>query len=120
MLPCRFAFADLELDFTDAFFEAMSGLTTTGSTIITNLDAAPNGILLWRAILQWLGGIGIIVMSIAILPMLKIGGNQLFQMESSDSSEKALPRIAQIASGVGFVYLALTAICADASLVIRI
>jgi trk system potassium uptake protein len=107
-----FAFADLDLSFTDAFFEAMSGLTTTGSTVITSLDTAPSGILLWRAILQWLGGIGIIVMSIAILPMLKIGGNQLFQMESSDRSEKVLPRVAQIASGVGFVYLGLTAACA--------
>jgi trk system potassium uptake protein TrkH len=107
-----FAFADLELNFTDAFFEAMSGLTTTGSTVITTLDTAPSGILLWRAILQWLGGIGIIVMSIAILPMLKIGGNQLFRTESSDSSDKVLPRVAQIASGVGFVYLALTAACA--------
>ena len=107
-----FAFADLEMDFTDAFFEAMSGLTTTGSTVITDLDTVPSGILLWRAILQWLGGIGIIVMSIAILPMLKIGGNQLFQTESSDSSDKVLPRVAQIASGVGFVYLALTALCA--------
>ena len=107
-----FAFADLELNFTDAFFEAMSGLTTTGSTVITTLDTAPSGILLWRAILQWLGGIGIIVMSIAILPMLKIGGNQLFRTESSDSSDKVLPRVAQVASGVGFVYLALTAACA--------
>ena len=107
-----FAFADLDLNFTDAFFEAMSGLTTTGSTVITTLDTAPTGILLWRAILQWLGGIGIIVMSIAVLPMLKIGGNQLFQTESSDSLEKVLPRVAQIASGVGFVYLGLTAMCA--------
>ena len=107
-----FAFADLDLSFTDAFFEAMSGLTTTGSTVITSLDTAPSGILLWRAILQWLGGIGIIVMSVAILPMLKTGGNQLFQTESSDRSEKVLPRVAQIASGVGFVYLALTAACA--------
>ncbi len=107
-----FAFADLELSFTDAFFESMSGLTTTGSTVITNLDNAPSGILLWRAILQWLGGIGIIVMSVAILPMLRIGGMQLFRTESSDSSEKVLPRVAQIASGVGFVYLALTAMCA--------
>ncbi|PPR10322.1 MAG: Trk system potassium uptake protein TrkI [Alphaproteobacteria bacterium MarineAlpha11_Bin1] len=107
-----FAFADLDLGLTDAFFEAMSGLTTTGSTVISNLDSAPNGILLWRAILQWLGGIGIIVMSIAILPMLKIGGNQLFQTESSDGSEKVMPRVAQVASGVGFVYLALTLACA--------
>lgn len=107
-----FAFADLGLSFTDAFFESMSGLTTTGSTVITGLDAAPSGILLWRAILQWLGGIGIIVMSVAILPMLKIGGNQLFRTESSDRSEKVLPRVAQIASGVGFVYLGLTIACA--------
>lgn len=107
-----FAFADLELSFTDAFFESMSGLTTTGSTVITNLDTAPSGILLWRAILQWLGGIGIIVMSVAILPMLKIGGMQLFRTESSDRSEKVLPRVAQIASGVGFIYLSLTAACA--------
>ena len=107
-----FAFADLELSFTDAFFESMSGLTTTGSTVINNLDGAPSGILLWRAILQWLGGIGIIVMSVAILPMLKIGGMQLFRTESSDRSEKVLPRIAQVASGVGFTYLGLTVLCA--------
>ncbi|MEX2454450.1 MAG: TrkH family potassium uptake protein [Rhodospirillaceae bacterium] len=107
-----FAFADLELSFTDAFFEAMSGLTTTGSTVIANLDTAPSGILLWRAILQWLGGIGIIVMSVAILPVLKIGGMQLFRTESSDRSEKVLPRIAQIASGIGFTYLGMTALCA--------
>ena len=107
-----FAFADLGLSFTDAFFESMSGLTTTGSTVITGLDHAPTGILLWRALLQWLGGIGIIVMSIAILPMLNIGGMQLFRTESSDRSEKVLPRVAQIASGVGLIYLGLTALCA--------
>ena len=109
-----FAFADLGLSYTDAFFEAMSGITTTGSTVITSLDDSPYGILLWRALLQWLGGIGIIVMAVAILPMLQIGGMQLFRMESSDRSEKALPRVAQIASYVGFVYLTLTAICAVA------
>ena len=107
-----FAFSEAGLSFTDSFFEAMSGLTTTGSTVITTLDNTPSGILLWRAILQWLGGIGIIVMSIAILPMLKIGGNQLFQTESSDSSEKVFPRVAQIASGVGLVYLTFTLVCA--------
>lgn len=106
-----FAFADLGLSFADAFFESMSGLTTTGSTVIDDLDGAPSGILLWRATLQWLGGIGIIVMSIAILPMLRIGGNQLFRTESSDRSEKVMPRMAQIASGVGFVYLGLTVVC---------
>jgi trk system potassium uptake protein TrkH len=107
-----FAFSELGLSFTDAFFEAMSGITTTGSTVITTLDTAPKGILLWRALLQWLGGIGIIVMAIAVLPMLKIGGMQLFRMESSDHSEKVMPRVTQVASGIGLVYLALTVICA--------
>ena len=109
-----FAFSELGLSYTDAFFEAMSGITTTGSTVITSLDTAPGGILLWRALLQWLGGIGIIVMAIAILPVLKIGGMQLFRMESSYHSEKVMPRVTQVASGIGFVYLALTAICAVA------
>ena len=77
-----FAFAELEMSYTDAFFESMSGLTTTGSTVIVGLDSAPPGILLWRALLQWLGGIGIIVMAIAILPMLGVGGMQLFHAES--------------------------------------
>ena len=109
-----FAFANLGLSYTDAFFEAMSGITTTGSTVITDLDSAAYGILLWRALLQWLGGIGIIVMAVAIMPMLHIGGMQLFRMESSDRSEKVMPRVTQIASGVGFIYLTLTAICAAA------
>ena len=103
-----FAFTDLELSYTDAYFEAMSGLTTTGSTVIVGLDQAPPGILLWRALLQWLGGIGIIVTAIAILPMLRVGGMQLFHTESSDSSEKVLPRAAQLAGAIGLVYLALT------------
>lgn len=107
-----FMFANLGLSFTDAFFEAMSGVTTTGSTVITGLDYAPPGILLWRALLQWLGGIGIIVMAVAILPMLRVGGMQLFRMESSDTTEKVMPRAAQVASGIGFIYLALTLICA--------
>ncbi|MFQ5785030.1 MAG: TrkH family potassium uptake protein [Alphaproteobacteria bacterium] len=103
-----FAFAALDLDYTDAFFESMSGLTTTGSTVIVGLDRAPPGILLWRALLQWQGGIGIIVMAIAVLPMLGIGGMQLFRTESSDRSEKVLPRAAQIAAAIGLTYLALT------------
>ncbi|MGB1547382.1 MAG: potassium transporter TrkG, partial [Alphaproteobacteria bacterium] len=93
------AFSDLDLSYTDAFFEAMSGLTTTGSTVIVGLDDAPPGILLWRALLQWLGGVGIIVMAVAVLPVLQVGGMQLFQTESSDTSEKVLPRIAQIITG---------------------
>ena len=108
------AFSGLGLSFTDAFFEAMSGLTTTGSTVITGLDQAPRGILIWRAILQWLGGIGIIVMAIAVLPMLRVGGMQLFRMESSDQSEKALPRAAQIATAIGVIYLILTGVWAIA------
>ena len=105
-------FSELGMSFTDAFFEAMSGLTTTGSTVMTGLDHAPPGILIWRAILQWLGGIGIIVMAIAILPLLRVGGMQLFRMESSDQSEKALPRAAQIASAIGVIYTMLTGIWA--------
>ena len=108
------AFSDLEMSYTDAFFEAMSGVTTTGATVITNLDEAPPGILLWRAILQWMGGIGIIVMAIAVLPMLRVGGMQLFRMESSDQSEKALPRAAQVAAAIGTIYLVLTGLWAVA------
>ncbi|MBA3403912.1 MAG: TrkH family potassium uptake protein, partial [Gemmatimonadaceae bacterium] len=93
---------------TNAFFESMSGLTTTGSTVITKLDQAPAGLLLWRALLQWIGGIGIIAVAIAVLPALGIGGMQLFRTESSDRSEKAMPRVRQIATGIGLVYLSLT------------
>jgi trk system potassium uptake protein TrkH len=103
-----FAFSDLNLSYADAYFEAMSGLTTTGSTVIVGLDHAPPGILLWRALLQWLGGIGIIVTAIAILPMLRVGGMQLFRTESSDSSGKVLPRAAQISGAIGLIYLLLT------------
>lgn len=106
------AFSELNLTLADAVFEAMSGITTTGSTVIVGLDVAPPGILLWRAILQWLGGIGIIVMGVAILPMLRIGGMQLVRAESSDLSEKILPRAAQIASAIGLIYLVLTLACA--------
>ena len=107
-----FAFSELNLTFTDAYFEAMSGLTTTGSTVIAGLDTAPPGILLWRGLLQWLGGVGIVVMAVAILPMLQIGGMQMFRMESSDTSEKILPRTAQISFALAGFYLSLTAICA--------
>ena len=109
-----FVFAELNLSFADAFFEAMSGITTTGATVIVNLDNAPPGILLWRALLQWLGGIGIIVTAVAMLPMLKVGGMQLFRMESSDTTEKVLPRAAQISMAIGAIYFILTSICAVA------
>ena len=107
-----FAFASTGLSYTDAFFEAMSGITTTGSTVIAGLDTAPSGVLLWRALLQWLGGIGIIVMAVGVLPMLRIGGMQLFRAESSDRSDKVLPRVTQIATGIGMTYLGLTILCA--------
>ncbi|MCW8835933.1 MAG: TrkH family potassium uptake protein [Rhodospirillales bacterium] len=107
-------FSELNLSITDAFFEAMSGITTTGSTVISGLNGAPPGLLLWRAILQWLGGIGIIVMAISILPMLKVGGMQLFRVEAFDAEEKVLPRAAQMSAGLTLIYVALTAICAVA------
>jgi trk system potassium uptake protein TrkH len=107
-----FAFADLNLSFTDAVFESMSGITTTGATVLTKLDTVPPGILLWRSLLQWFGGIGIIVMAVAILPQLSVGGMQLFRTESSDQSEKVLPRIAQVAAAIGILYVSLTAACA--------
>jgi trk system potassium uptake protein len=106
-----FYLSDLDISYTDAFFEAISGLTTTGSTVLTGLDAMPAGILLWRSMLQWLGGIGIIVMAVAILPYLRVGGMQLFRTESSDRSEKVLPGAAQIAAAIGRIYLLLTLLC---------
>ena len=111
-----FAFGQLNMSYTDAFFEAMSGLTTTGATVISDLDGAPPGLLLWRALLQWFGGIGIIVMAISVLPMLNVGGMQLFRLESSDTSEKILPRTAQIAGAIARLYFAITAACALAYL----
>ena len=109
-----FLLYDLNLSFVDAFFESMSGITTTGSTIITNLDNTPKSILIWRAILQWLGGIGIIVMAITMLPLLNIGGMQLFRMESSESTEKILPKTREVTLVLSIIYLTLTFFCAIA------
>ncbi len=106
-----FWFSSLNMSITDSFFEAMSGVTTTGSTVITGLDYAPAGILLWRAMLQWLGGIGIIIMAMSILPFLKVGGMQIFKTELSED-EKALPRTAQLASSISVIYVSLTVLCA--------
>ena len=97
---------------SDAFFESMSGITTTGATIITNLDASPKSILLWRSVMQWLGGIGIVVMAITILPLLKVGGMQLFKMEGPDSTEKILPKTTEVATIIISTYLILTFFCA--------
>ena len=106
-----FIFSNLQLTITDAFFESMSGITTTGSTIITDLNSAPKAILFWRAILQWLGGIGIIVMAITLMPIMNVGGMQLFRISSNDASEKILPKSKEIALTLILVYSVLTLIC---------
>jgi trk system potassium uptake protein TrkH len=106
-----FLLSNLNLSFVDSFFESMSGITTTGSTVIINLDNAPKGILIWRAILQWLGGIGVIVMAITILPLLNIGGMQLFRVKGSDTTEKILPRTREVTIMISTIYLVLTFSC---------
>ncbi len=103
--------SSIDLDMAAAVFESTSAVTTTGSTVIVGLDNAPPGILLWRSILQAFGGVGFIVMALTILPFLKVGGMQLFQTESSDKSDKALPRIRQNAMAIGYIYLFLVAWC---------
>ena len=103
-----------ELGYTDAFFEAMSGFTTTGATVIVGLDDLPRGILLWRGLLQWFGGIGIVVVAMVFLPELRVGGMQIFRSEAFDTGGKVLPRAAQIASTISFVYVAFTVLCAFA------
>ena len=107
-----FVFSSVGFSFTNAFFESMSGITTTGSTIISNLENIPKGILFWRAILQWLGGIGIIVMAITLMPIMNVGGMQLFKISNNDSSEKILPKSKEIALRLIYIYSGLTALCA--------
>ncbi len=107
-----FIFSSVKLSPINAFFESMSGITTTGSTIIANLEIIPKAILLWRAILQWLGGIGIIVMAITLMPIMNVGGMQLFKISNNDSSEKILPKSKEIALRLIYIYSSLTAMCA--------
>ncbi len=102
----------LNLSLTDAVFETTSALTTTGATVLAGLDTMPKGLLLWRSLLQWLGGIGIVVMALIILPQLRVGGMQFFKTESSDISEKPFARVGQMARAIGIVYFSLTALCA--------
>lgn len=106
----------MDLSFTDAFFEAFSGLTTTGATVITGLDDLPKSILFYRQQLQWLGGMGIIVLAVAILPMLGIGGMQLYRAETPGpvKDSKLTPRITETAKALWYIYLTLTSICAFA------
>ena len=107
-----FIFSSANLNYTDAFFESISGITTTGSTVINNLDQLHHGILLWRSLLQWFGGIGIIVLAMAILPTLQIGGMQLLHMEQDDPYEKTLPKINQFVLEIFILYSILTLFCA--------
>ena len=106
-----FVMSTMGFTFSEAFFESMSGITTTGATVITDLDNSPKSILLWRAIMQWLGGIGIVVMAITILPLLKVGGMQLFKMEGPDTTEKILPRTVEVAAIIISTYIILTFLC---------
>jgi len=98
--------------FTDAYFEAMSGMTTTGTTVFTGLDDLPPGVLLWRSMLQWLGGLGIVIVALIFLPVMKVGGMQYFRSEAFDTLGKVLPRALDISRALVEVYFALTALCA--------
>lgn len=100
------------MSLTDSWFESVSGLTTTGSTVLTGLGDLPDGLLLWRAMLQWFGGIGIIVTAIAVLPQLRVGGMQLFQIESSERASELTANVRQTSQRIGLIYLGLTALCA--------
>ena len=103
-----FIYTQSSLSLIDSIFESMSGITTTGATILNNLDELPKGILIWRALLQWLGGIGIVVIALVILPFLRIGGMQLFHLEGDDPYEKFLPKISSVVSKIILVYVSLT------------
>ena len=111
-LPFLFGMTDARV--VDAFFEAMSGLTTTGATVLTDLETLPKGLLLWRGILQWLGGVGIIVVAMVFLPELRVGGMQIFRSAAFDTLGKILPRATEIASRISVIYLSLTLFCVAA------
>ena len=106
-----FIYTSTLLSYPDAFFESVSGITTTGATVINNLDELPEGILVWRSLLQWFGGIGIIVLAMAILPTLQIGGMQLLHMEHDDPYEKSFPKINQFIIEIVLLYFGLTLVC---------
>jgi trk system potassium uptake protein TrkH len=106
-----FIFSSLHLSVTDAMFEAVSGITTTGSTVITGLDNLPADILLWRSICQWIGGVGIVAMAVMILPFLRVGGMRLFKTESSDMSGKSTPRVKVQIRLLLQVYFMMTLLC---------
>jgi len=103
-------FGSAKLDYTDAFFEAMSGLTTTGSTVLADVLAQTHATLLWRSVLQWLGGIGIVLMAVTLLPMLRVGGMQVFKTEAFDTPDKVFARVSPVALQLIAIYAALTLI----------
>ncbi|RDH82843.1 MAG: potassium transporter [endosymbiont of Galathealinum brachiosum] len=107
-------YEQLDISITDAFFESVSGLTTTGATVLTGLDDLPHSILFYRQELQWLGGMGIIVLAVAVLPMLGIGGMQLYKAETPGpiKDNKLTPRITETAKALWYIYLTLTVTCA--------
>ena len=104
-------FSHLPISFAAAFFEAISGVTSTGATALIGLDKMQRGILLWRSLLCWIGGIGFIGLALLMLPSLRAGGLALFHMENSDKSEKILPRMTQIARGIIIAYVTITVAC---------
>ena len=106
-----FIYTSSSLSYTDAFFESVSGITTTGSTVIYNIESLSEGILIWRSLLQWFGGIGIIVLAMAILPTLQIGGMQLLHMEHDDPYEKTIPKINKFVLELFLLYISLSIIC---------
>ncbi len=106
-----FIYSSSSLSYTDAFFETVSGITTTGSTVINNLQSLSEGILIWRSLLQWFGGIGIIVLAMAILPTLQIGGMQLLHMEHDDPYEKTIPKVNRFVLELFILYIFLSIIC---------
>lgn len=106
-----FVMGHTDARFVDAFFEAMSGLTTTGATVFADLDALPRGLLLWRGLMQWFGGVGVIVVAMVFLPVLRVGGMQIFRTEAFDTFGKILPRAAEISRSIASIYVGLTLAC---------
>ncbi len=105
-----FIYTKVNMSVVDALFESMSGVTTTGATVMNNLNTIPKGILIWRAFLQWLGGVGIVVIALFILPFLRIGGMQIFHLEGDDPYDKSLPKISSIIKRIFIIYISLTVI----------
>jgi trk system potassium uptake protein len=111
MAAIPFLFIGRDASLTNALFEAVSGLTATGATVLTGLDFLPPGMLLWRSILQWIGGVGIVVMALVMLPFLRVGGMQLFRTENSDRSDKFMPRVGEVIGLIATTYVVLTVSC---------